>query len=186
MTWIVFKFYPFLTTRFSKINIPVEQSGSFLWDTGLFWMEFNQRLNDLPFSAGALCCGINSAAGCLRPTKEFLGAHPSECTLNPHHPFLPSLTHLLSGHHQFALYSQESVGLSLSLYFPLFVLFLKFPIWVNPKVFLSDLFYWALFPLGPSVVLEMARFHVLGLSNILSYIYICVCVPHLLYPFISW
>ena len=51
-------------------------------------------------------------------------------------------------------------------------------------VFLCLTYFTSWCPLGPSVLSQMAKFHFsLWFSNIPSYVCVCVCISHLLYPF---
>ena len=80
-----------------------------------------------------------------------------------------------------SLYLRVSYGLSPSPFLCYFaslplcssVLYLKFHLWMKSyDVCLSDLFHLAWYPLVPSTLLQMARFHSFWLlSNIPSYIY---------------
>ena len=95
-------------------------------------------------------------------------------------------------------------SLSFFLFLCSFTLFLKFHIWLKSYgicLYLTDLSHLALYSQTPSMLLQMARFHLyLCLKNILLHIYIYthththththrhiyICIPSLLYPFIYW
>ena len=97
----------------------------------------------------------------------------------PEFPLLPFLFPLVT-----AGFFSTSVIRLLFCYIHWFVVFFKFHIRVTSCsicLFLSDLFYFAQCPLSLSMLLPMAIFHSLLWLNSIC---VCVCVSHLLYPFI--